>query len=255
MEVIKLGLYLTIGMIGVFIILGFVIGWLNRRSTNYIYKAFGKPGLYITSCIGTPIHEFGHYIMCKVFMHRVVEVKWFIPSAVGRGGTLGYVKHSSGNSLYQRLGSFFIGIGPLFVGSIIIIALSKFLIPDTFNTILNMINIHEYKFIDIIKTIFSIENVSNYKFWIFIILAVSISSHMSLSKPDIENSYFGAVSLLIVNMIVAFIFINLKMDTNLIIKFIYVYNSIFIALLSIGIISILIIIIVSNLFIGLKRMS
>ncbi|MDS0525091.1 hypothetical protein NNC19_05305 [Clostridium sp. SHJSY1] len=255
MEVIKLGLYLTIGMIGVFIILGFFIGWLNKKSINYIYTAFGKTGLYITSFIGTPIHEFGHYVMCKLFMHKVVEVKWFIPSAVGRGGTLGYVKHSRHNNLYQRVGDFFIGIGPLFIGSIIIVVLSKFLIPNTFNTIFNMINIHEFNFRDVLKSIFSIENISNYKFWIFIILAISISSHMSLSKPDIENSYFGAITLLFINMTIAFAFVNLKIDTNLIIKFIYAYNFIFIALLSIGVISILSTIVLSKLWIGVKRIA
>lgn len=154
MEVIKLGLYLTIGMVGVFIIFGFLIGWLNKSSRNYIYGAFGKPALYITSFIGTPVHEFGHYIMCKLFMHRVVEVKWFIPSSVEKGGVLGYVKHSRHNSLYQRVGDFFIGIGPLFVGSIIIIALSKLLMPNTFTTIFNM---NEFNIIDILKVIFQLK--------------------------------------------------------------------------------------------------
>jgi hypothetical protein len=185
-------------------------------------------------------------------MHRVVEVKWFIPSAVEKGGVLGYVKHSRHNNLYQRVGDFFIGIGPLFVGSIIIVILSKLLIPSTFITMFNM---KEFNIIDMLKTIFSAQNISNYKFWIFLILAISISSHMSLSKPDVENSYFGAIILLFINMAVAFAFVSLKMDTNLIIKFIYTYNLIFIALLSIGILSILITIIVARLWIGIKRMA
>jgi hypothetical protein len=87
------------------------------------------------------------------------------------------------------------------------------------------------------------------------ILAISISSHMSLSKPDIENSYFGAIVLLFINMAVALVFVSLKMDTNIIVKFIYTYNVIFITLLSIGIISILITIIVANLWIGVKRIN
>ncbi|MBD7913045.1 MULTISPECIES: hypothetical protein [Clostridium] len=252
MEVIKLGLYLTIGMVGVFVIFGFLIGWLNNRSRNYIYGAFGKPALYITSFIGTPVHEFGHFIMCILFMHRVVEVKWFIPSAVEKGGVLGYVRHSRHDSLYQRVGDFFIGIGPLIVGSIIIVTLSRWLLPDTFNALFNM---KEFDLTYIVKTIFSVKNISDYKFWIFMILAISISSHMSLSKPDIENSYFGAIVLLFINMAIATIFVSLKMDTNLIIKFIYTYNFIFITLLSIGIVAILISIIVANLWLGVKRIS
>ena len=51
MEVVKLGLILTIGIIGVFIVWGFVIEELNKLSRQVIYRAFGIPALYITSFI------------------------------------------------------------------------------------------------------------------------------------------------------------------------------------------------------------
>lgn len=251
MEVIELGLYLTVGIIGVFIIFGFLIEWLNKVSRKNLYRAFGLPVLYITSAIGTPIHEFGHYIMCKIFFHRVVDVKWFIPSAVKNGGVLGYVEHSRDkNNIYQRVGDFFIGMGPLFVGSILIILGCKYLLPNTFSTIFNM---NELNIVEILKTIFSSSNLANYKFWIFIVLAICISSHMSLSKADVKNSYYGAIVLFIINMVIAYLFISYKLDTAKLISFIITYNYIFIALLSIGVISILITIAASTVVLALKR--
>lgn len=251
MEVVKLGVYLTIGIIGVFIVFGFLIDWLNKFSRKKLYRAFGVPALYVTSAIGTPVHEFGHYIMCKLFFHRVVRVKWFIPSAVENGGVLGYVEHSRDkNNIYQRVGDFFIGMGPLFVGSILIILGCKYLLPDTFSTIFNM---SELNIIEILKAIFSSSNLVSYKFWIFIVLAICISSHMSLSKADVKNSYYGAIVLFIINILIAYLFISYKLDTAKLISFIITYNYIFISLLSIGVISILITIAVSTTILALKR--
>lgn len=250
MEVVKLGLILTIGIIGVFIIFGFIIEELNKLSRNAVYRAFGTPALYLTSFIGTPVHEFGHYIMCKIFLHKVVEVKWFIPSAVKNGGVLGYVKHGRSNSIYQKVGDFFIGIGPLIVGSIIVILLSRYLIPNTFNTILTMehLNIKE-----VVVSIFSTDNLKNYKFWIFIILAVSICSHMSLSAPDVKNSYFGATALLVINMIFAYYIVATKMDLTVIKKFLYNYNLTCIILMSIAVLIILLTLIISTIAASIRR--
>ncbi|WP_294352622.1 hypothetical protein [uncultured Clostridium sp.] len=251
MEVIKLGTILTLGIIGAFIIFGFIIEGLNRLSRKSIYKAFGKPVLYLTCFIGTPVHEFGHYIMCKLFLHRVIEVKWFIPSAVECGGVLGYVRHSRKNSLYQRIGDFFIGIGPLIVGSIIIIALFNLLLPDTWELLIKMDGL-ELK--EVFKAIFSAYNMKNYKFWLFIVFSISISSHMSLSKMDIENSYFGAIMLFIINMIIAFNIINLNLNTDGIFKVLYNYNLVCITLMSVGVISIILAITISNVVLGIKHL-
>lgn len=219
MEVVKLGLILTIGIIGVFIVWGFVIEELNKLSRQVIYRAFGITALYITSFIGTPVHEFGHYIMCKIFLHKIVEVKWFIPSAVKQGGVLGYVKHGRSNSIYQRIGDFFIGIGPLIVGSIIVISLSRYLLPDTFNEI----------------------------------LAISICSHMSLSRADIKNSSFGAISLLVFNMIFAFCIVSTKMNISDMERFLYNYNIICIVLMSSAVIIILFTLIIASIVVCLRR--
>ena len=250
MEVIKLGLILTVGIIGVFIVFGFIIEGLNKVSRQAIYNAFGMPALYITSFIGTPVHEFGHYIMCKIFLHRVVDVRWFIASAVKNGGVLGYVKHTRSNSIYSKIGDFFIGIGPLIVGSIIVILLSKYLIPHTFTSILTMDHLN---FKEVFINIFSAENIKNYKFWIYIILSVSICSHMSLSSADVKNSYFGAIVLLVVNMAFAYLLISRNMDISVIKNFLYKYNLICMILMSIAVIIILFTLVISSIVAGFRR--
>lgn len=249
-EILKLGVILTLGIIGVFIIFGFVIEVLNKQSRRLVYRAFGTPGLYVTSFIGTPVHEFGHYIMCKIFRHRVLEVKWFIPSAVRQGSVLGYVRHGRSNRLYQKIGDFFIGIGPLIVGSMVVVLLSRVLLPDTFHAILSMSNIN---FKDIMASIFSLNNLKSFKFWIFIILVVSICSHMSLSREDINNSSFGVVTLFIINLVFSFIIVTMKIDTTMISKFLYNYNLICVILMSVAILIILFTMVISKLICLIRR--
>ncbi len=250
MEVLKQGFILTIGIIGVFIVFGFIIEVLNKQSNKAVYRAFGIPGLYLTSFIGTPVHEFGHYIMCKIFRHKVGEVRWFIPSAVKTGGVLGYVKHGRGNSLYQRIGEFFIGIGPLIIGSLSVVLLSRYLLPDTFYSILNMDNIN---FKDVVVSIFSISNLKSYKFWIFIILVVSICSHMSLSLADVKNSSFGVVTLFVINLIIAFIIVTLKIDTTVLNKLLYNYNLICAIFMSIVVLIILFTLFIASIIALIRR--
>lgn len=69
----------------------------------------------VTSIIGTPVHELGHAAMCKVFGHKIEEMRLWIPKPTD--GVYGYVEHSySKRNLWSRFGKLFIGMGPLFSG-------------------------------------------------------------------------------------------------------------------------------------------
>ena len=48
-----------------------------------------------------------------------------------------------------------------------------------------------------LSTLFRAENFSNYKFWIFLYLAICVSSHMELSPPDIKGAKGGLISLVV----------------------------------------------------------
>lgn len=72
--------------------------------------------VYVTSVIGTPIHELGHAVMCPLFGHRITEMRLLLPPN-HPSGSLGYVEHSyNKRNLWARLGNLFIGIGPILSG-------------------------------------------------------------------------------------------------------------------------------------------
>lgn len=81
MEVLKLTLFLTLGISGMFIIFGIIIGIINKKNVAIGFNSLGKvfEKIYDLSClIGTPIHEAGHYLMCKLFFIKVDDVKLYI---------------------------------------------------------------------------------------------------------------------------------------------------------------------------------
>ncbi|WKB36195.1 hypothetical protein QS257_02860 [Terrilactibacillus sp. S3-3] len=121
-------------LIGLLVVFGFVLGMLEKRSNAYMMSAFGMKGVLATAWIGTPVHELGHAVMCLLFGHKIVEIKFL--QIQSTDGTLGYVAHRyDPRSLYQRIGNFFIGIAPLLSGSIAIFACMYLFAPESFEAI------------------------------------------------------------------------------------------------------------------------
>ena len=107
-------LQLFLGTLGILIACGLLIHLISRWFARLIGSG-SKVWFYITSIIGTPVHELGHAIMCKLFGHRITGMKLWNPKPTN--GVYGYVEHSySKRNLWARFGNLFVGMGPLFSG-------------------------------------------------------------------------------------------------------------------------------------------
>ncbi|MCF8275026.1 MAG: hypothetical protein K9I95_14470 [Flavobacteriaceae bacterium] len=195
-------------LIGPGIILAFIMNFIASLTEKGAYRIMGsKLYLYTFGWLGTAIHEIGHAIFCIIFGHKITEMKLF--SIDTYSGTLGHVNHSyNPDSFYQQIGNFFIGIGPILFGSFVIYYLSRYLLgADIF--ISSKINSIDYtsfssfesifvflknvfnNTISLLGIIFSLDNFSNWKFYLFLYLAFSIGSSITLSKADIEGASGG----------------------------------------------------------------
>ncbi len=210
-----------------FVIIFGLLLYIFASRTRLLYcKSFGTKGeLYITGFIGVPVHEMGHLIFCLIFRHRVDDVKLLDIHATNN--VLGYVNHSyRKDSIYQNIGNFFIGVGPIIFGTVVIYALLTFMLPTLRNDIFTSITgtIHEsinqltfqsfsvddagsiyaifLEELERLKILFitmgtttklllsaftNIEYTTSILFWLFIYLAICIASHMELSPPDISH--------------------------------------------------------------------
>jgi hypothetical protein len=236
-------------LVGVLIAIGFLLGILEKQAQSYITRTFGRRGILVTAWIGTPIHEFGHLIQCIIWRHKIKKVKFLQTS--DPNGVLGYVQHQyNTKSVYQQIGNFFIGIGPIISGIGTIILAMYFLVPQSFTALQLYIehSVGKSEKIDIqlfqtlweavavmSKSLFTITNFSEPAFWIFVILAISISSHIALSKPDIESSYQGLLtifSILLLFHLAAGLF---GLDTYRVVQQFTAYNAYLLAFSSIAV--------------------
>ena len=221
-------------LFGNIIIFGFILYLLSSMTRRIFAKTLGaKTELYITGWIGTPIHELSHALFCIIFNHKISDIKLFTT----KSDTIGYVLHSyDSRSWYQQIGNFFIGVGPIIMGTLIVYFLFLLLAPELkenifsvkidydksagilniiysgisniFTSILNI-------FSNIIKNILVSQSYKNIGFWIFIYLSISIASHMELSPADISHALKGMLVIFAVSLIFNTLLFIIKIIFNL----------------------------------------
>lgn len=119
--------------VGVLVVCGLALGQVEGLAHSYLYAAFGWGGIVATGMVGTPIHELGHFLFCKLFGFHVGEVALFRPLAGRADGILGYVQYSyNPENLLQLLGCFFVGVAPLILGALVIVLVLRLLAPEVF---------------------------------------------------------------------------------------------------------------------------
>jgi len=151
--------------------------------------------IYLTAP-GVAIHELSHAFFCLVFGHKIREMKLFSPAD---DGTLGYVSHSyDPKNFYQRTGNFFIGTGPVWGGIFVLYLFSRILLPETMLPFSGRIGNDLTAFLD---GIFSISSWTNWKFYLWLYIALTVGSHITLSKSDLKGAADGLLILCVIVML------------------------------------------------------
>lgn len=232
LEFIKLVVVTTVSqliwLLGLLFIFGLILYIFSRFTRiTYVKSAGQKLDILFTGWIGTPVHELGHAIFCILFRHKITEIKLYAPNA--EDGAIGYVNHSyNPNSTYQKIGNFFIGIGPIIFGALVLYATFFYLVPNM-SQIFASIEAQSQTLVDgvrgnyseaiaavwattqtTLKGLLKAENFADYKFWIFLYLAICISSHMQLSPPDIKGAKGGLISLVVFFLVLNLIILGLE---------------------------------------------
>ena len=256
---------ILLGLIGSIIVVGFLLGILKSWICQYMQYALGFGGILITAWIGTPIHELGHAMLCYVFGHKVREVRLFNPDT--KSGVLGYVNHSyDPRSLYQKIGNFFIGIAPILSGTGVIMLLMAVLLPTECHQMveairgfswpseisLDAVQLVKDSVTQLFDILFTADNVRSVVFWIFIYLAVSISSHMALSKADMKGAWRGIGAMYLIIVVANIVVRLLHLDITGVLNVYFLCNSYLIAMLTISVFCSLCSLLVSVVLYGIK---
>lgn len=194
----------TLFLTGILVVFGGMLGVFGNRIARNFQRGFGRKALMVTGFIGVPIHELSHALAALIFAHRITELK--LLQRPDEQGIMGYVRHSyKQNSLYQQAGNFFIGIAPIFGGTLCIIAAMRILLPEAFGRVLVLVSnapdLGTWKkdafvsaakaYFEMLRTIFTADNLKNPCLYLFLFLVVCISAHISLSTADMRGALKG----------------------------------------------------------------
>jgi hypothetical protein len=195
-------------LFGPLLILGFIISHLAKLVAIYANHIMGRI-LYLSlfGWLGTTIHELGHALFCLLFGHKITNLRLFYPDSDSQ--TLGSVSHTYySDSLYQRSGNFFIGIGPIILGSLVIFSAAHLLLGANMLASFDKITLERHSFnswtslanlviilflatVDGLIQIFYWQNLVTWQFYLFLYITFAVGSSVSLSLSDIEGILSG----------------------------------------------------------------
>lgn len=187
----------------------------ERLFSRVIMHRLGWRGLMITAWLGVPLHELGHLLFVWLFRHRLIEVKFFAPNPAA--GTLGYVRHAyRRRSLWQLLGTFFIGLGPLFTGGLGLIMLFCWIFPGSVRASLLhhaaslSSSTHHAQMISgwLLLLEHFLGALWHERSWLLLLqifLGVCVASHLAPSRDDFAVAIPGVLILILLAFIAAFI--------------------------------------------------
>jgi hypothetical protein len=137
------------------------------------------------------------------------------------GNIHGYVNDSyNPENTYHNIGNFFIGTGPIILGSVVVYILARSLLdPDVFRSAFalsfNLDNFGSWASLgaliqhawnsawSVLAGLFYLSNLTSWKFYVFVYAVFSVGSAITLSRQDIEGSGDGFAYLT-----VALLFLN-----------------------------------------------
>jgi hypothetical protein len=196
-------------LVGPIVLLAFIMNYISSKNESLGCKTLGqKVYLYGFAWLGTSIHELGHAIFAIIFAHKISEIKLFTP---GSGKSLGHVKHSytKGNP-YQTLGNFFIGLGPILLGTFLLLVVTWLLfnidifgiankygvifsidIFRSFESIINALTNIGSGVWQFFKMVLTGAHTTWWKLVLFFYLFYAVGSSITLSGPDMKGAFRG----------------------------------------------------------------
>ena len=197
---------------GLLLALGVVLFFLQRYTQQLLSRSLGwKAVVYTTGWLGTPIHELSHWLVGHACRIDIIELKLFEPDP--KSGVLGYVRYRVPRwrlkELHKVVGTFLMGMAPLFGGSLVLLGLLWLIAPDpepVFNqgAAFAQLSISSppaeiaKSFIGLLRAVYLsvfAAGPASWRPWLFLYLAMCIGNHIAPSRADLEGGVAGFATL------------------------------------------------------------
>ncbi|WP_429970450.1 hypothetical protein ACQW5G_05450 [Fructilactobacillus sp. Tb1] len=215
-NIFNLFIFLSVALIGLPLLGGFISYYLAKNLKSYMVDNFSFKSQYWIGGLGVIIHELGHAVFALIFLHRITKIKLlnFHPE----DGTLGSVENSyNPHNWYQTLGSFFIGLAPLFMGLFVFWLLIKFLCHPVYS----MLPLHQISQLNVTNFLSLLSKLTTtwlgniisaflsagivHQLILIVLIGIISSTVFSLSEQDLHSSYTGLPSYFIIVFVLSLI--------------------------------------------------
>lgn len=191
---------------GPFILLALIMHLVSKKNETLSVKLMGRTVyLCLFGWLGISVHELGHALFALIFGHRINKINFISPHP--EEGSMGYVDHSyNPGNIYHQIGNFFIGIGPILLGTFLLYLLSMLLFDVnlfkdqatvwttgslSLSSLKTILVDTSQEVLDYLKAIWTAEKSSWGKMMLLGYALYSIGSSISLSRSDLRIAWKG----------------------------------------------------------------
>ena len=206
-------------LLGPGLLMALYMHYLSHQIARRLVQLIGyETYIVFFSYVGTFFHELGHAVFGLIFGYRIVAFKFYEPDVFSP--YRGYVAYYyNPNSVYQRVGQFFTGIGPILMGTAVISLASYILIGpvviqpisqmginyDNLNSgseITAFIKLTSSNMSALFQLLLSRRALLSWQLYTLLYLIISVGSSITLSFSDLLSTTRGFS--LIVYLLLAF---------------------------------------------------
>jgi hypothetical protein len=202
------------GGFGALVLVATALFFVQRFTQRMLVAGMGWRAVVTwTGWLGVPVHELSHVIVAKLFRIKVVDFKLFQPDP--RTGVLGYVRFVEPklqlNQLHKVIGTFLMGVAPLFGGTLVLmLAFNLLIYPEAdgryfrqANALASLIGSGNPSEIgqgsleflrQLVNEVFRY-GAKDPRPWLFMYITLAVGAHLAPSDADLEN---GRVGLLVI---------------------------------------------------------
>ena len=191
-------------------VLAIALQCVGRLIRSRGYWRWDRAYLYFISP-GVACHELGHAAGCLITGTRIHKIVPFTLKEPDK--RLGYIVHSARTGLFGGVATFLIASGPIWFGCIVISLLIRL-----FGSVVHVVNYRDYFASDIIPgaweyccgmlravcgfaTALFVDGTWGWGFAVWLYLVFCIASEIGLSGVDLQYMWRGAVSILVIFLI------------------------------------------------------
>lgn len=199
-----------IAVLGVPVLTVVVLTYINRNSKERLAQRFGPKSIVYVGGLGVIVHELSHLLVALLFGHHINRFRLLITDVPDSGGVLGYVNHSwNKKNYYQFLGNALIGTAPIFGCAMVLVLLTRWLVPQIYQWGLQSLG-------NLLGLAISTNITAGPRSWLLIVIWVILSVNITiggfdLSDADLKSTLPAFATLLVIIGLLLFLLVTLGM--------------------------------------------